>query len=66
MYNSNNSLKTSLSWWQYYWDEPVFRNAAAIIDFATDGNNNVLFNFQHIYVFACNFINSRRQGNENL
>ena len=44
----------------------MFRNAAAIIDFATDGNNNALFNFQHIYVFACNFINSRRQGNANL
>ena len=48
MYNSNNSFRTLVSWWQYYRDETVFRNATAIIDFTADGKNNALFNFQRI------------------
>ena len=36
---SDNFSRTSLSLWQYYWDEPVLTNAGAIPNFHAADNN---------------------------
>ena len=38
--------KKSGSLWQYYRDEPALDNSSNIIDFPTNNNNSVSFNFK--------------------